>query len=73
MLPGLTYTALGGSTPLLDVQVTELTTGGLDDADLLAPGVVGRATPLPIVSLQSQQLQDPPSPPSARGLAVRRT
>lgn len=53
MLPHLTYTALGGSTPLLDVQVTELATGSLDDADLLALGVVGRATPLPVVSLQS--------------------
>jgi len=43
---GTAVTALGGSTPLLDVQVTEFTTGGLDDADLLAPGVVGRATPV---------------------------
>ena len=53
MRPGLTYTALGGSALLLDVQVTELTTGRLDDADLLALGVVGGATPLPFVSLQS--------------------
>ena len=48
-----TYTALGSSALLLDVQVTELTTGRLDDADLLALGVVGGATPLPVVSLQS--------------------
>ena len=27
--PGLTYTALGGSAFLLDVQVTEFTTGSL--------------------------------------------
>ena len=49
-----TYTALGGSALLLDVQVTELTTGSLDDADLLALGVVWRTSPLPIVSLKSQ-------------------
>ena len=49
MRPGLTYTALGGSALLLDVQVTELTTGRLDDADLLALGVVGGATPLPLL------------------------
>lgn len=46
----LTYTALGGSALLLDVQVAELTTGCLDDANLLAPGVVWRTSPLPTVS-----------------------
>jgi hypothetical protein len=50
---GQTYTALGGSALLLDVQVTELTAGSLDDADLLALGVVWRTSPLPIVSLQA--------------------
>ena len=45
-----TYTALGSSALLLDVKVTELTTGSLDHADLLAPGVVGGTTPLPDIS-----------------------
>ena len=35
-----TVTALGGSTLLLDVEVPELTTGGLDDTDLVGPRVV---------------------------------
>lgn len=33
-------TALGSGTLLLDVQVTEVTTGGLDDADTVGPRVV---------------------------------
>ena len=33
-------TALGGSALLLDVQVPELTTRGLDDANLVGPRVV---------------------------------
>jgi hypothetical protein len=49
-----TYTALGGSALLLDVQVTELATGSPDNADLLALGVVWRTSPLPNVSLESQ-------------------
>lgn len=32
--------ALGSGTLLLDVQVTEVTTGGLDDADTVGPRVV---------------------------------
>ena len=32
--------ALDGSSALLDVKVTELSTGGLDDADLVGTGVV---------------------------------
>lgn len=35
-----TVTALGSSALLLDVKVTELTAGGLDDADLVGPRVV---------------------------------
>lgn len=35
-----TVTALGSSTLLLQVKVTELTTGGLDDANLVGPRVV---------------------------------
>ena len=75
---GLTYTALGGSALLLDVEVTELATGGLqclsaghqgmcasttdlDNANLLALGVVRRATPLRIVSLHAICLSSPPS------------
>jgi hypothetical protein len=44
---GSTYTTLGGSALLLDVQIAELTTGCLDDANLLALGVVWRTSPLP--------------------------
>ena len=33
-------TALGSGTLLLQVKVTELTTGGLDDANLVGPRVV---------------------------------
>lgn len=33
-------TAFWRSTLLLDVQVSEVTAGGLDDADLVGPGVV---------------------------------
>ena len=33
-------TALGSSTLLLQVKVTELTAGGLDDANLVGPRVV---------------------------------
>ena len=33
-------TALGSGTLLLDVQVAEVTTGGLDDADTVGPRVV---------------------------------
>ena len=43
---GTTVTALGGSALLLDVQVTELTTGSPDNADLLALGVVWRTSPV---------------------------
>lgn len=35
-----TVTALGSSTLLLQVKVTELTAGGLDDANLVGPRVV---------------------------------
>lgn len=35
-----TVTALWRSTLLLDVQVSEATTGSLDNADLVRPGVV---------------------------------
>lgn len=35
-----TVTALGSSALLLDVEVPELTAGGLDDADLVGPRVV---------------------------------
>jgi hypothetical protein len=75
---GLTYTALGSSALLLDVEVTELATGGLqclsaghrgmcasmtdlDNANLLALGVVRRATPLRIVSLHATFLSSLPS------------
>ena len=50
VLVGPTYTALGGSALLLDVQVSELTARGLDHADLLALGVVRRTSPLSVVS-----------------------
>lgn len=56
-----TYTALGSSALLLDVKVTELTTGSLDHADLLAPGVVGGTTPLPAVSHYPACVQAVPS------------
>jgi hypothetical protein len=35
-----TVTTLGSSTLLLDVKVTELATGSLDDSDLVGLGVV---------------------------------
>lgn len=35
-----TVTTLRGSSPLLDVEVTKLSTRGLDDADLVGAGVV---------------------------------
>ena len=68
-----TYTALGGSALLLDVKVTELTTGSLDHADLLAPGVVGGTTPLPSVSHYPAHVQATPSLISPLGSSVRRT
>lgn len=37
-------TALGRSTLLLDVQVAEVTTGGLDDANTVGPRVVPKST-----------------------------
>jgi len=39
-----TVTALGGGSSLLDVQVAELTTWGLDHADLVGLGVVSDST-----------------------------
>ena len=35
-----TVTAFWRSTSLLDVKISKLTTGGLNDADLVRPGVV---------------------------------
>ena len=37
---GAAVTAFRGSAALLEVQKTEVATGGLDDADLVRPGVV---------------------------------
>lgn len=70
---GSTYTALGGSALLLDVQVTELTTGSLDDANLLALGVVWRTSPLPIVSPAATAPTFAQSPSRAFRAAMRRT
>ena len=42
-----TVTALGGGSLLLDMEVPELTAGGLDDADLVGPRVV------PVVEIPS--------------------
>lgn len=46
-----TYTALGSSALLLDVEVPELATGGLDHAHIVAGGVVRGPSALPTVSL----------------------
>lgn len=62
---GPTYTALGGSALLLDVQIAELTTGGLDHADLLALRVVWRTSPLPIISSMSKNSIFSPYPSEA--------
>jgi hypothetical protein len=43
-------TALGGSALLLDVQVPELTTRGLDDANLVGPRVVPIERKFPSIS-----------------------
>ena len=66
-----TYTALGSSALLLDVKVTELTTGSLDHADLLAPGVVGGTTPLPGISHCPPHVRAVPSSFGALGVLFR--
>lgn len=40
-----TVTALGSGTLLLDVKVTELATGGLDNSDLVGTSVVAERGP----------------------------
>lgn len=44
-------TALGSGTLLLDVQVTEVTTGGLDDTDTVGPRVVPISHRYAIISI----------------------
>jgi hypothetical protein len=39
---GAAVTALGDSAALLDVQQTDITTGGLDDPGPVGPGVVAK-------------------------------
>lgn len=46
-----TVTALGSGTLLLDVQVTEVTTGSLDDADTVGPRVVPISHRFAIISI----------------------
>lgn len=53
----VTYTALGSSALLLDVEVSELATGSLNHANIVAGGVVRGPSALPIVSLEFQITQ----------------
>lgn len=47
---GTAVTALGGSSALLDVQSSQLTTGGLDDAGEVGGGVVAISKVSPSIS-----------------------